>query len=192
MWSLLTLVWSLLTLRAAAAHEHAVRQEEARRAVFVVEEEEARIADVDVEVRRLQSQLVDECAHELKMEGQLRLRTAAYARREEAWEEEKASFQRELQVALSLAEERRSEFVANNRRVQQALARANSLEDDVLHRRLRFRHQELAHLVECCKRVREARELALAAYTAHAEQALGRKREQLDKQLSALADLRFS
>jgi hypothetical protein len=158
--------------------------------VFVVEEEESCIADVDVQVRRLQSQLVDECARELKMEGQLRLRAAAYARREEAGEEEKASFQRELQVALSLAEERRCEFVANNRRVQQALARANSLEDDVLHRRLRVRHQELAHVVECCQKAREARELALAAHTAQTEQALGRKREQLDKRLSALAALR--
>ena len=156
----------------------------------MVEEEESCIADVDVQVRRLQSQLVDECARELKMEGQLRLRAAAYARREEAGEEEEASFLSQLQAALSLTEERRSEFVKKNRRVQQALARANALEDDVLHRRLRVRHQELAHVVECCQKAREARELALAAHTAQTEQALGRKREQLDKRLSALAALR--
>jgi hypothetical protein len=136
-------------LRTAAAHERAARQEEARRAVFVVEEEESCIADVDVQVRRLQSQLVDECARELKMEGQLRLRAAAYARREEAGEEEEASFLSQLQAALSLTEERRSEFVKKNRRVQQALARANALEDDVLHRRLRVRHQELMCVCVC-------------------------------------------
>jgi hypothetical protein len=55
---------------------------------------------------------------------------------------------------------------------------------------LRVRHQELAHLVECCKKAREARELALAAHTAHTEQALRTKSEQLYKRLSALAALR--
>ena len=68
--------------------------------------------------------------------------------------------------------------------------RVHACGDSTAHRRLRVRHQELAHLVECCKKAREARELALAAHTAHTEQALRTKSEQLYKRLSALAALR--